>query len=171
MRKLALVASATLSLVLLAGGAPAYAADITLPDVPAGFMPPDEGSAGASSQCRTKSAVGEYPDPPQPKRSTFCVYHDVDKVWGAINFEAPAWGSGNDVYFDLDVYRCRISDNVCVQIASIYEHRRTNAFGRAYAETPQTTQTWDGRYYKACASMSSSIGFGYGRTCTDQLTP
>lgn len=172
MRKIGLVATAILSLLLLTGAPAAYATD--LPDVPVGAGVPsavaDAAGTGASHECTTKSSMG--PNESQPKSSRFCVLHSADNVVkGYLDFYAPAYDSNVAVFYDLFVYRCRVSDNVCVEIDSASGTGYTDAAGLWDTFTPGTTQNWTGRYYKACAAISTGLGWGYGLQCTSKLIP
>jgi hypothetical protein len=163
-----------IAVALLATTTPTFADDyVDVPEVPVyvplhvgggDVLPPDPGSSDPTKTCTTKSRMST--NPPQPQSSRICVYRDVDKVWGSVDFSAAAWGIDQDVYVDVKTYRCRVSDNYCAVIASDYQHLTTDPYGYAYLETAKTSQTLDQRYYKTCASMSTSVGFGYGRTCT-----
>lgn len=168
MRKLALLAAATASMLLLAG-APAHATD--LPDVPLPLALPSAltGTAGVgySYECETKSSIRPTEDHGIAAR--FCVVHQVDQVWGTLEFAAPEY-PGTDVFFDLYTYRCRQSDDVCVVIASRSGRAVTNAAGYWSTTTEATTQTWAGRYYKTCASLST-VYWGFGEDCTLHLVP
>lgn len=165
-KKICVAAFAATSLV--AAGAPAYASDVVDVDVPVyvgtNLMPPGDPASQATRQCVTKTRRGDELN--QPQTSHICVYRDRHLIWGYQDLDVPAWGYGHDVYFDLIVYRCRVSDGVCAVVSSIYAHKVTNPKGFTFVETTKSSQTANGYRYKACASMSSSIGFGYGTTCS-----
>lgn len=173
MRTISLVAAATLSVLVLSGAPAAYATD--LPDIPVAVGVPsavsDAAGTGASYECTTKSSLG--PTETEPKASDFCVYHTggTNEVAGYMSFDAPAYGAGTQVFYDLYVYRCRASDNVCVVISSATGTSFTDDTGHWHTWTDFTTQTWSGRYYKACAALSTELGWGYGNQCTSRLIP
>lgn len=172
MRKIGLVAAATLSLLVLTGAPAAYSDD--LPDVPIGAGVPsvvtDTTEAGASSECVQKSTYGSTER--DYRHSSICVHHESNnKVWGSLSFFAPGYSAGTEVFFDLYVYRCRQSDNVCVVISSSTGSGYTDSNRYFFTGTDLTTQTWGGRYYKACGALSTATGWGYGRTCTPRLIP
>lgn len=173
MRKIGVVALATLSLFVLGGAPAAHATD--LPDVPISVRAPSAATASAgagySAECTRKSSI--RPVENEPISSEFCVYHEVNKVWGTLDMVAPRYPS-QKVVFDLYVYRCRLSDDVCVVISSTYGVAYTSSStGTWSVATEKTTQTWD-RYYKTCASLDLQgprTYWEYGFQCTSILIP
>lgn len=171
MRKLSLVAAATVSLFVLSGAPAAYATD--LPDIPTPISLPSTVTAAAgvgySAECDTKSSIVRGEENGIAAR--YCVYHQVDQVWGTFEFAAPEYGNHVQLFYDLITYRCRQSDNVCVEIASRKDQDPyTNTAGAHSDETARTTQTWAGRYYKTCLELSTSINWGFS-DCTLHLVP
>lgn len=169
MRKLALVAAATASMLLLAG-APAYATD--LPDVPISVGVPtavsDAADTGYSFECEGKSSLG--PNDSRPWQSSYCVVHWPDNyVQGTLDFRSAVDGV-QQVFYDLEVYRCRTSDNVCVLLEEKAGSDYTDASGYWSVTTDGTFQTWSGRYYKACAALST-VNYGFPKDCTLKLYP
>lgn len=166
------VAGTVAAVAVLFLGTPAIAADAEL-DVPvyvgSGVLPPPDATNAGVQACRTLQYRGPGPIY-QPVSSHICVFREGNSVWGYVDIDAPAYGYyTQDVYFDLYVLRCRLSDGVCVKISSIYSHEYTNSRGFAHVESAKTSQTWEEREYRACASMSSSLGVGYSTKCTTDI--
>lgn len=166
-RRTAVVVSA-LAVVGAVGGAvagPAAAQDIETVSAISLLYPPDPGEGGSATTTACAHLDGVSPSY-GTQHAEICVRRNGNdvKAFAAYSVGAGTVYSRNDVH----LWRCRDSDNVCVEVDSAYKERWVTSSTPLTASTPWVNQTWSGRYYVACGYVSVSTGF-YLNKCSPAI--
>ena len=165
-RATARIVMAAVAATMLVGAmaAPASAAeDVTFPVI-VSLYPPDPGDPSPSvTSCTSRSRTG---DAYAGQYGEICIARSGDRVRGTAAYTV---GSGSvRVILDVHAYRCRVSDDVCVEISNEHHDGFINT-GTVSIGSEWTTQTWSDRYYKSCGYIWVSSGFSFDG-CAQKIT-